>query len=182
MVRQNPKSQVLKGVPHVQWPSHHRSPYPATAVISHCSLLLESPMQVCVEPDAWSGWGFLRILLRNRKNATEVRAYQAGFDAKKSLVGSCSFATAEGRMNTKANLPQMHLSSLRDPIASVQGPATDFWRWGAIPQLSREITSAHFPWSALWNHCSVVPSGRSEVINSRSSFLHFYRRQTSVRD
>lgn len=47
VVRQNPKYQVLiagshHAVPHVQWQSHHRSPCPATAVSSHCSLPLES--------------------------------------------------------------------------------------------------------------------------------------------
>lgn len=47
VVRQNPKCQVLSAgshhaVPHAQWQSHHRSPCPATAVSSHCSLPLES--------------------------------------------------------------------------------------------------------------------------------------------
>lgn len=58
-------------------------------------------------------------------------------------------------------------TSPQQPEGSTEGaqePTADFWRWGATPQFSREVTSAHFPLSALWNHSGVGVGGRRETI------------------
>lgn len=82
-------------------------------------------------------------------------AYQAGFYAKKSLVGSYSFATAKGRVNTRVDLPQLHLSSLRDS-QKVRKDQQHTFGGGVLPHSSQgsshQLTShgLHCGATAVW--------------------------------
>lgn len=184
VVRQILKCQVLNAgshhaVLHVQWQSHHRSPCPATAVSSHCSLPLESANASTCGARCLKWLGILSKSFKEQKECYRSESLSSWLWCQEKPCGMVFFCYSRRRSEYKVNLPQLHLSSLRDQ----QKVHKNHLEVGCYP---RALQGGHI--SSLPIVCTVEPlqcgcwrkEGGDKILGA--PFLYFYRKQTSVRD